>query len=388
MAGISKKTYKTKNGKIIIKYVITYRDIKGKQHTIGGFPTKREAQSELYKYEKRKTNDKIKIGSLFFEFIKDKEEKNRAKNTIIFYRSHWENHLKQYENICYNKISTFDWQKIIFQIKNSYGIYVAKACHSTLRAMFNYSYKYKLISENTFIGVDAPELTKSELNHFEIKELLRLLEIAKEKFSFECYTLLYCFIATGMREGEIFGLLKSKVDFETNKIHVCTQYTNYEFKEKTKTKKSNRIVYMFPTFAKILKFHIENDETESPFVFHNSKGKPLNQSNVRNRFWIKLLEHAGYPKYYARLHDLRGSNADAALELGLSITFAKDNLGHSAESTTLKHYVKSNQSIINEGMEKFEEAFNLKKHEQNVSKKEQLKNSKIIIFPKSNKNKV
>ena len=55
MAGISKKTYNTKKGKVT-KYVITYRDIYGKQHTTGNYATEKEAKKDLSKYQEIKIN--------------------------------------------------------------------------------------------------------------------------------------------------------------------------------------------------------------------------------------------------------------------------------------------------------------------------------------------
>ena len=69
MAGISKKTYKTKKG-TITRYVITYRDIYGKQHTTGNYATKKEALMDINKYQKTKTDDKnIKNIDIFNNYI-------------------------------------------------------------------------------------------------------------------------------------------------------------------------------------------------------------------------------------------------------------------------------------------------------------------------------
>lgn len=382
MAGISKKKVKTKKGEII-KYTITYYDIFGKQHTSGIYDTIKEAKKHLSEFENNNFSDKsVKVGFIVEEFIKSRKQKERATNTIRSYEDA-KKKLIEYFEIDYKKISALKWQEILYKIKKETSPYVAQGCYRLLNAAFGYCEKYKIIADNPFKIVEAIELPEIEHNHFEIEELLRLLAICQKVFP-EYYVLFFTFVASGMREGEIFGLLKKNVDFINHRICVCTQFTNGEFKEKTKTKTSKRFVYMFPSFEAILEEYIEKDKTESELVFHNSKGNFLSQSNIRNRFWVKLLEIAGYPRNYARLHDLRGSNTDVALELGLSITYAKDNLGHSTASTTLKHYAKSNKAMISEAMEKFEQAFNTKKCEQNMSKKENGQNAKIIKFPKRN----
>ena len=377
MAGISKKTYTTKKG-TVTKYVITYRDIFGKQHTAGCYSTKREALKNLVKYEQIKSTDRnITIGFLLEEYIDVCIKKNRATNTIRDYRLYQQKYLKDYENIRYNRMTSLEWQNLIYSLENEFGQYCAIGCHRFIRAALNYAFKYNLIDTNTFCGVKSPTIEKKEHNHFEVEEILKLLEVCKNEFP-QYYVLLFTFVGTGMREGEILGLLKENIDFEKNRIRVCTQYTNKEFKTHTKTKQS-RFVYIFPTLSSLLKEHIENDEIESSLVFHNSAGKFLNPSNLRQRFWLKLLKSCGYPKNYARLHDLRGSNTDMAITLGLSITFAKEQLGHTNELTTLRNYAKTNQTMIANGMNKFESVF--EKCEQKVSKKEKSQKTNIIKFP-------
>lgn len=46
-----------------------------------------------------------------------------------------------------------------------------------------------------------------------------------------------------------------------------------------------------------------------------------------------------------------------AIASDLSITFAKDQLGHTNELTTLRNYAKTNKSMIENGIDKFEAIF-------------------------------
>ena len=378
MAGISKKKYRTKKG-IVTRYVITYRDIFGKQRTYGNFETKTEALKNIPKFEKKKVCDKnITVGRVLDIYLEACKKRNRAANTIRDYELYKDKYLQAYKELKCSKITTLDWQEIIYKLEKDYSIYAAIGCHRLLRAAFNYALKYKLINSNNFTSVEVSKPPEHKYNHFEVEELLNLLEVCKSKFP-EYYALLFTFIGTGMREGEIFGLTKENIDFKKNKIRVCAQYTNREFKKHTKTKQA-RDVYIFPTLAHILKEHIKNDKLDCDLVFHNSAGGFLNPSNIRQRFWIKLLKECGYPEDYARLHDLRGSNTDMTIASGLSITFAKDQLGHTNELTTLRNYAKTNKAMIENGIDKFEAIF--EKCEQNVSIKEKEQKSNVIQFPR------
>lgn len=69
MAGISKKRVK-KDGKEIIKYVITYRDITGRQHTYGSYDKVSDARKDLDKFDTKINSSKIlTIGEITKLFI-------------------------------------------------------------------------------------------------------------------------------------------------------------------------------------------------------------------------------------------------------------------------------------------------------------------------------
>lgn len=376
MAGISKKKIK-KNGKEFTKYTVTYRDITGKQHTTGLFDTRQEALREAKKYDKKQIHDKsLTIGKALDLYIKEVKLRGRAKSTIDFYEGHKKNALSPYVDIKYNKMTKADWRCILYEIRNKVSATTANGCHRTLRAVFKFLKDEEIITDNSFEGVKPLEAEQREFNHFEPDEILRLLDICKKKMP-DFYPMFFTFIGTGMREGEIFGLLKENLHLDKGYIKVCTQFTGGEFKRQTKTKRI-RNVFLFPTLTEVLKEHLKKDTTNSPFVFHNKVGNCLNQSNVRSRFWVKLLKEAGYPENYARMHDLRGSNTDLAIAIGLSITFAKDQLGHTSENTTLKNYLKTNNAMRRDGAEKLDAFFS--KCENNVRTDFTKGKNNVILF--------
>lgn len=374
MAGISKK--KTGKG---IKYVITYRDVFGKQHTSGLYDTKAQARKDLYKYERKRPKEKITLGKLFDKYIQECIRRNRAKRTVAYYNEIKKYYLEPYMTLQYQNFNRSDWQELLYEIRDKHSPNAADGCFRTLRAVINWAEYEELITENTFKKVKRIELADKEYNHFDIDEIIKLLNNCKLYFP-DKYVMLFTFIGTGMREGEIFGLLKENINFEKNIIKVCTQYTNGEFKIETKTKKI-RSIYMFPTLAQLLKKHIKKDETQSKLVFHNKNGGFFHHTNIRERFWKKLLELSGYPRNYARLHDLRGTNSDIAVAIGLPITFAQDQLGHASAITTLKNYNKTNNTMRKNGVMKLEEVF--QKCENFVRTEGRTSQNNVLYFPKN-----
>lgn len=116
MAGISKKRIKTKTGEKV-KYTITYTDIFGKRHTSGYYETIKEAKRDLWKFDEVKTNDSVKYGFIFQNFLKKVETKN-AWNTYDNYNRYYNMYLKPYDDIPYEKVNlwSFLWRNILIKL--------------------------------------------------------------------------------------------------------------------------------------------------------------------------------------------------------------------------------------------------------------------------------
>lgn len=378
MAGISKKTYKTQKG-IVIRYVITYRDYLGRQHTYGSFTTKKAAKNELQLFNNNNKNaaSEPTIGLILEQYIKRCENKSLAKNTLRNYKRYYEKNLKCFHSIKYSKLDVIEFQNWLFELAQQESAFIADGCFKLWRAAFRYAKKFKQIQYNPFEELEGITLPKGNHNHFETEELLLLLEKCKYNFP-DFYPLFFTLATTGMRIGEAMGLLREDINFNKNEIFVHRQYTAKEEKEKPKTDSSIRTIYIFPALAEVLKEHIKKSPP-SKFVFCNKKGNVLNLSNIRNRWYIPLLNLCGFSKDYARLHDLRGSNIDFSLTEGLSVKFAQNQHGHADSRTTLNNYAKNNNEMVRKAMEVYQNTFQI--CEQNVSKKEKEKKTNILQFP-------
>ena len=80
-------------------------------------------------------------------------------------------------------------------------------------------------------------------------------------------------------------------------------------------------------------------------------GKPINDSNLRNRYFYPLLDRAGLP--HIRFHDLRHSCATLLLSEGIHPKIVSDLLGHSQIGITLdlySHVTATMQAVATEAM--------------------------------------
>ena len=377
MAGISKKRVKTKKGEVV-KYTITYYDIFGKQHTSGIYDTIKEAKRHLSKFENvNPDNQNITYGQIFKHYL-DKARKKYAINTIETYERYYKKYFQAVEDIRYDKIDSITWQGLFDDIEKS-SAYVAQDSLKMAKAAVNYCIKHGLLDYNVFDKVEKAELPKADINHLTIEEIKMVLEECRRSYP-EYYALLYTFVGTGAREGEIFALTKDDFNFDEKSLLINKQFTKNRLVHKTKTESSNRKIYIFDELVGVLREHIRRSDKENPILFPNRAGNYLNPHNLRQRFWYPLLELCEINKR-VRLHDLRGSYIDMVLSSGLSVKFAQNQAGHAKSETTLNIYARNNTDMIEKATEKIGNIFS-QKYEQNMSMKENSLNKKIIHFPK------
>lgn len=162
------------------------------------------------------------------------------------------------------------------------------------------------------------------------------------------YYLLIVAIATGMRQGEVFGLSWDNVDLE-NSMLVVKQNLQYSSEglnlDSPKTKGSKRKIKVDAETIKKLKEwkKYQRDYADSigdlfvndeNLVFTNSFGKPLSASNFRRSYWRKLSLAANLPKD-CTFHCLRHSHATNLLRNGVDIRTVSHRLGHASIQTTM-----------------------------------------------------
>ena len=377
MAGISKKRIRTKTG-VKVKYVITYRDIFGKQHTSGYYRTQLEAKNDLWKFDEVKESGSVTYGYIFSNFLKKVQTKN-SDNTFENYKRYYNMHFKQYDDIEYEKVSSLYWQDFFDNLSKESSPYVAQLCLKMCKAAVNLLIKHDLLEKNVFNKVEPAKLPKADINHLTIEELKNVLEMCFKCYK-EYYPLLYTFIGTGAREGELLALEKTDFNIAENYITISKQFYKGKLLNHPKTAHSNRRIYIFKELADVLKEHIKTLAPDNPLLFPNRAGGYIRPENMRRRVFYPLLKLCGINKR-VRLHDLRGSYIDMVLSSGLSVKFAQNQAGHSRSETTLNVYARNNDDMINLATNQLNTIF--KKCEINVSQKEKTSDKKIIPFRKN-----
>lgn len=155
----------------------------------------------------------------------------------------------------------------------------------------------------------------------------------------------FCLIAltTGMRRGEILGLMWEDIDWTSGCINVrhnksfLVGSNDVEVSSTLKTKAAQRRLPITPVLRGWLEREFET--SRSPYVLSMSNGNSLTKSSA-NAMWSivkRRLEREGLD-FHCHPHLLRHTFATQLFEAGMDIKQVQYLMGHSSPEMTLKIY--------------------------------------------------
>jgi integrase len=193
----------------------------------------------------------------------------------------------------------------------------------TLSGIMKYAMKHRFIDHNPVREVERP---KSERESDEDKELI-ILQPEESRALFNAAdtqkdkVILMMAVLTGMRQGELFGLKWTDIDWINNQVHVKRTYNALinggRFCD-PKSRTSRRKIDLAPgVVSELRKWKLACPKSEFDLVFPNDKGNPENQSNFLRRRFYPAWVSADLAKI--RFHDLRHTYASLLLDKGEKI---------------------------------------------------------------------
>jgi integrase len=157
----------------------------------------------------------------------------------------------------------------------------------------------------------------------------------------------YAFVATaattGMRRGELCGLMWDDIDSANGAIHVRRNVVDAGGRVEVKLPKNGqgRQVEIPPGLVTILSDYREQVGDVSPWLWSLPSGERVRPDRL-TELWNEIRDRAGIDAA-CRLHDVRHGYATSLMEDGDegSVIGVSGNLGHLDSSTTRKQYVVS-----------------------------------------------
>lgn len=199
--------------------------------------------------------------------------------------------------------------------------------------------KLNLIVANGIKGLDKPSVPKKYIQPLTEDEVKRLLQaVHGDRF----YALYRLALNTGMRQGELFGLEWSMVDFANGTIKVfqaLKEVGSRVYMGIPKSDKSRRVLSVSPATMAVLQDHKDKMAAEghgSHLVFCSTTGGVLRKGNFMKRHFYPTLEKASLRR--VRFHDLRHTFASHMIHRSANPVELSEMMGHSSVAFTLDTY--------------------------------------------------
>jgi len=347
-------------------YDVYYRYIdpntgKWKQTSKKGFRSKGEAEDFILKTNsliaenafvqpKKKT-----VREYLLDWLDSYVRLNLRASTIAGYEINIEKHIIPHlgnielQSLTSSHIDDFYAQKLKDGRIDGKGGLSAKSVmyiHRVLNEALEHAIKKKLIIRNVSKDVtNLPRLKKYKSLVYDSKEIKELLQVVKDT-DMEVPVVLAAI--SGMRRGEVLGLMKTDISFENQTIRICRQLvatkTGLLF-EDPKSEDSNRIIHPPIEVMKIIENHLNNqgemkrllgnDYQNMELINCYPDGRPIDPRYFSKKF-SRLLKKNKLK--HIRFHDLRHSCATLMLNSGVEMKVASQILGHSSIGITADLY--------------------------------------------------
>jgi len=218
--------------------------------------------------------------------------------------------------------------------------------HAVLHRALGDALRWGLIPRNPASVVAKPRPKRREMKVLSSDQTRRLLTAAAGD---RLEALYHVAITTGLRQGEILGLMWRDLDIEAGQLYVQRQLQRIPGKGRIlvepKSASGRRLVVLGPATVRKLLDHSKRQRLERQFagnrwqehdlIFPSTVGTPMDQKYLHRHF-KSLLRKAGLPDI--RFHDLRHTAATLMLQEGVHPKVVQERLGHAQISVTLDTY--------------------------------------------------
>ena len=272
-------------------------------------------------------------------------EPSLRPSTLKGYRGYVERKLKPHlgqKQI--SKITTADVQKLYRKLQKEGGgsgsdlsPATIQRIHGVLHQALDVAVNRSIIAKNPANDVTLPKRTTTAKTILNDEQLERFMEAIKTDEHWHDF--FYLEITTGLRRGELCGLMWS--DFDEKKGTLSIRRTLHKkdgggyYVGDTKTGTGRRIIKLPPSTLQLLAER--KGHSISQWIFPNPiRPEDPVMPNSGYHHMKKLLAEAGLPNM--RFHDLRHTFATHALTSGVDVKTLSGILGHTKTAFTLDTY--------------------------------------------------
>lgn len=255
------------------------------------------------------------------------------------------------------QITSDDIQKMLTDLQAEGKSYsTIKKAHDCVQAIMKHALIAEDIIKNPMLLVQMPskaQFEQKEIRIFTREEAAAIVEEVGRTYQNgapvypygEAYILM---LNTGLREGELIGLLKEDWDKDAATIHVKRNVQSVKKREgadaaggyelvtnSTKTYSGDRIIHLNQAATKAIESMVAR-YPDSKHLMCNSRGDVIPPANLTRSFY-RVLENIGIAP--TGPHALRHTFASFLFAQGVSVKTVSSLLGHASIQITLNTYI-------------------------------------------------
>ncbi len=204
-------------------------------------------------------------------------------------------------------------------------------------AIFRAAVEDRLIPVSPCRGVKLPKVERRRVEPLATEQVRALAEAIPARYT----ALVWTAAGTGLRQGELFGLTLTHVDFLRRSLRVEQQLVllagGPPYLAPPKTDASRRTVPLPAVVVEALARHLEQYPVgPEGLVFTNDQGEAIRRNHWTD-VWRPAAEAAEMP-VGTTMHDLRHYYASLLIRHGESVKVVQSRLGHASAAETLDTY--------------------------------------------------
>lgn len=226
--------------------------------------------------------------------------------------------------------------------------------HRLISVILQTAVEWQVLFSNPCDRVKPPRVEHHEARYLDEEQAARLLT-ALESADTQNRTIIKLLLYTGLRRGELCGLLWDDIDFDKQIIHIrrSSLYLADKgiFEDETKNATSRRSIKVpadairelrtFRAWQRRQSLQLGDQWQPSGRVFTAWNGAPIHPDTITGWFSRFVREH-DLPDI--SLHSLRHTNATLLIAAGTNLQTVAARLGHASVTTTGKIYAHAIQS--------------------------------------------
>jgi integrase len=231
--------------------------------------------------------------------------------------------------------------------------------HRVLHRALERALRLELVGRNVAHAVRPPKVEDTEIANLTAAQIGGVLDALRlpvaragrnsEPEPHSLYSIAALALGTGMRRGELCGLVWGAVDLDAATVRVerSLEETKAGLRFKApKTRHGRRVVSLPASVVDVLRQHRRQQleqrlllglgrPGDGDLVFARPDGSPLSPDNL-SRDWRRAVKSLKLPA--VMFHALRHSHASALIAAGLDVVAVSRRIGHASPAITLRVY--------------------------------------------------